>query len=261
MKVKPSRLVQAQVVDESLLRDIEGILGKYAGKRPNPERNLDHVRATEETLALRGALLQRTLVGARRKLLFLGDNDLTSIAHAIATGGGEATTIVDIDRRILDFIDDVASAEGFNISVLEHDLRNPLPKDAMPEQDVVFFDPPYTPKAINVWLRRAIELTLKSGRKKARKSPDRLANKEYFLCYGYTDRSTERGLAVQEVITALRLIVTEKIRGFNRYHGAASIGSTSDLYLLQPTPRVDLRSIEIARGQFYTGQKKGGRKG
>jgi predicted methyltransferase len=75
------------------------------------------------------------------------------------------------------------------------------------------------------------------------------------MCYGYTDRETERGLKIQKIITLLGLIIQEKIRDFNHYYGAESICSKSDLYVLQPTPKVNIRKIDIAHSQFYTGRK------
>lgn len=242
-------------VDKSLLKEVVGVLDKYNSKRPRSDRNLDHVRADEATLAKRATILGQVVGNTRKKLLFLGDNDLTSVAFGLAQGSLR-TTVIDVDRRILDFIDMVAAAEGLSINLVEHDIKNPFKKDNLEEQDIVFCDPPYTPKAVQTWLIRAVELTLKRGRKKRRKRPEFLSQKEYLLCYGYTDRATERGLAVQEVITNLRLILTEKFRDFNHYYGGKSIGSRSDLYRLQPTPGVDLRSVEIARGVFYTGQKR-----
>ena len=76
------------------------------------------------------------------------------------------------------------------------------------------------------------------------------------MCYGYTDKSAERGLKVQQIISSLGLIIQEKLRDFNEYLGAESIGSKSDLYVLQPTPKVNIRKLDIARSKFYTGQKQ-----
>lgn len=254
MKIYGPSIFGESIPAPQMVNSVADLLARYADKRPAPDRNLDHFRATESTLAKRAELLAG-ITEARTRVLFLGDNDLTSIALAVAKPE-LSMTVVDIDRRILDFIESVASSEGFSIDLLEHDLRTPLQKNAMEEQDLVFCDPPYTPRAIHTWLQRSIELTLKSGRRKSRKSPDRLMDKRYLLCYGYTDRATDRGLAVQQVMTDLRLVLMEKFRAFNDYHGAKAIGGKSDLYLLQPTPQVDLRWGEMARGQFYTGKKK-----
>jgi predicted methyltransferase len=97
--------------------------------------------------------------------------------------------------------------------------------------------------------------SLGSGANKKRKKPEVLSSKYYFVCYGYTNRETERGLKIQEIITKMGLVIQEKIRDFNNYYGAESLGSKSDLYLLQPTPKINLRKMDIERTKFYTHQK------
>jgi predicted methyltransferase len=130
-----------------------------------------------------------------------------------------------------------------------------LPKDKFKKFNLIFTDPPYTPSALQLWLTRCIEASLGSGSNKKRKKPEVLSSKYYFLCYGYTNRETERGLKIQEIITKMGLVIQEKIRDFNNYYGAESLGSKSDLYLLQPTPKINLREIDIERTKFYTHQK------
>ncbi len=119
-----------------------------------------------------------------------------------------------------------------------------------------FFDPPYTPVALNTWLIRAIESTITAGPDYKKKRPEVLSNKHYVMCYGYTDRELERGWKVQQILTSLGLVIQEKVRDFNHYYGAESIGSKSDLFLLQPTPKTNIRKLDIARSQFYTGQRQ-----
>ncbi len=228
---------------------------KYREDRPKIDRNLDQFWATEDTV-LRRAVLLGTIPGiSQKKLLFLGDDDLTSVAFTLLFKA-ERVTVVDIDSRLLRFLEIVVQKEGLPIKFFEHDLRSPLPKSEFKRYDVSFFDPPYTPEAVNTWLVRAMEATLGGGSNKARKKPEFLSDKRYFLCYGYTSRGTERGLKVQQIITSLGLIIQEKIRDFNRYYGAESIGSKSDLFVLQPTPKVNIRNLDVARSQFYTGQEK-----
>ena len=227
---------------------------KYREARPEPERNLDQFFATEETVLRRAILLGSIPDISQKQLLFLGDDDLTSVVFSLLFKAGKVT-IVDIDSRVLRFIEMVSHKEGLLIETFEHDLRNPLPKSEFKRYDIAFFDPPYTPKALNTWLNRAIESTITAGPDRKKKKPELLSRKLYFLCYGYTDRETERGLKVQQVLTSLGLVIQEKIRDFNRYYGAESMGSKSDIYVIQPTPKVNIRKLDIARSQFYTGPK------
>lgn len=237
------------------LEKLVSLFSKYSESRPKPDRNLDQFYATEETVLQRAVLLGNIPNISRKQLLFLGDDDLTSMAFTLLFKA-EKVTVVDIDSRLLQFLKMVAQKEGLPIEIFEHDLRNPLPKSQFKRYDVAFFDPPYTPEALNTWLVRAMEATLESGSNWKRKKPEFLSRKHYFMCYGYTDRKTERGLKIQQIITSLGLIIQEKLRDFNRYYGAKSIGSKSDLFLLQPTPNVNIRKLDVARSQFYTGQKQ-----
>lgn len=235
------------------LEKLVSVFSRYSESRPKPDRNLDQFWATEETILRRAVVLGSIPHISQKKLLFLGDDDLTSIAFTLFFKA-EKVTVVDIDSRILRFLKTVAQKEELPIETFEYDFRNPLPK-AFKQYDVSFFDPPYTSEAVNTWLIRAMEATLESGSNWKRKKPEFISRKHYFMCYGYTDRETERGLKIQKIITSLGLIIQEKARDFNRYYGAESIGSKSDLFLLQPTPKVDIRKLDVAQSQFYTGQK------
>lgn len=237
------------------LEKLSNVFSKHENKRPKPDRNLDQFRATEDTVLRRTMLLGNISHISQKRLLFLGDNDLTSIAFALLFKAQEIT-VVDIDSGLLRFIAEVAEKETLPIEVFEHDLRNPLPKPKFKQYDISFFDPPFTPEAVNTWLVRAMEATLSGGSNQERKKPEFLSEKLYFLSYGYTDRETERGLKIQKIITSLGLLIQEKIRNFNGYLGAESIGSKSDLFLIQPTPKVNIRLLDVARSKFYTGQKQ-----
>jgi predicted methyltransferase len=237
------------------LNKVIDLFAQYRDRRPAPERNLDQFQATEETVLRRARFLGAIKNISQKNLLFLGDSDLTSIVFSLLYQANRIT-VIDIDSRLLHFLADLSKSEALPIELFEHNLRTPLKKTEFKNYDIVFFDPPYTPRAVNTWLIRAMEATLGSGSNKGRKQPETLASKRYLMCYGYTNRSTERGLKIQQIITSLGLVIQEKLRGFNRYHEAKSIGSRSDLYVLQPTPRVDIRKLDIARSQFYTGSKR-----
>lgn len=247
-------MLRFEVKNEQIER-FSVLLSQHGKKRPKPNRNFDQFWAIEETVLRRALVLGGIKDISQKSVLFLGDSDLTSIAFSLFYNA-KRVSVVDIDHRVLGFLKDISKNEGFPIELYEHDLRNPLDKARFNNYDIVFFDPPYTPQGVNTWLIRAMEATLGTSDNKKRKKPEFLSIKQYFMCYGYTDRNTERGLKIQKIITSLGLIIQEKIRGFNEYHKAKSIGSKSDLYILQPTPQVNIRSLDIAKSYFYTGQKE-----
>src|SRR5215207_6160907 len=78
---------------------------------PEPSRQLDHVSATALTAARRATWLGDQLVLEGRRLLFAGDHDLTSLAAAALLPDTDIV-VVDVDERLLDFIDHAARQEG-----------------------------------------------------------------------------------------------------------------------------------------------------
>ncbi|MFN3605559.1 MAG: bis-aminopropyl spermidine synthase family protein, partial [Leptonema sp. (in: bacteria)] len=117
--------------------------------------------------------------------------------------------------------------------------------------DFVFFDPPYTPQAVKLWLISALQIILGKGSNQKRKDLNFLKKKFIFMCYCYTDKALERGLKIQKIITDLGIIIQEKFRKFNKYTGAESINNESDLFVLQPTPKIDLKLIDSLRKKEF----------
>ncbi|KKQ83340.1 MAG: hypothetical protein UT06_C0023G0004 [Candidatus Woesebacteria bacterium GW2011_GWA1_38_8] len=136
---------------------------------------------------------------AGKRLLFLGDDDFTSIAVAnIRKASG--VTVLDIDNRILDTIGNMIINEGLEINLENYDARKALPTTYNQKYDVVFTDPPYTPEGIELFVSRAV-------------------------------------LPIHEVFTSSGLMIRWVFDKFNRYHGAESIGSSSSLFVLDTTSK------------------------
>ena len=240
-------------INKEKLNRLKEFLDKYKNLRPKPKREYDQVFATEETLIKRVDILEN-FINNNKEILILGDDDLTSIALSLLKEVSKIV-VVDIDKDILDFIELISKKENLNIETYHYDLRFPLPKDKFKNFNIIFVDPPYTPSALELWLTRCIEASLGSGSNKKRKKYDVLSQKYYFVCYGYTDKETEKGVKIQDIITKMGLVIQIKIRYFNEYYGAAFIGSKSDLYILRPTTKINIRKIDIKRTKFYTHQR------
>jgi hypothetical protein len=185
---------------------------------PPPVPALDHVPATAVTVARRALWLDATFDLAGAGVLCVGDHDLTSLALARLVPGVEVT-VVDLDERVLAYIDE----QGLGVRCLFADLRAGLPSEAVGAADLVFTDPPYTPEGVRLFLGRGLQA---------------LRDREYgrlVLAYGFGDRQPALGLKVQQAIGRLQLAIAAVLPDFNRYRGAQAVGSASDLYVLQPT--------------------------
>jgi predicted methyltransferase len=229
---------------------INYILEKANKIRPKPKREYDQFFATKATIVKRVKILSKF---NKKRLLFLGDSDLTSIslAYYFKKINRQADIVVlDIDKDLIDLIEKIKAEENLNIKTIHQDIRDVISKDLV-NFDLAFFDPPYTPNGIRIWLIRALQALLGRGSNKKRKKVEFLKKKFILMCYGYTDNSLEKGYKIQKIINDLGLVIQAKYRKFNKYTGAESINNESDLYILQPAPQIDLTKIDHWRNKKF----------
>lgn len=216
------------------------LLEKYADQRPSPDRKYDQFTATIETTARRASLLNFFEDVRDKRLLFLGDDDFTSVVVA-SLKEASGVMVLDIDDRILDNIRKVAKTESLEIGLENYDARKTLPTTYRQKFDIVFTDPPYTPEGIKLFVSRAIQ-ALNPKNQSAR----------IYVCYGNSDRAKERFLPIYEVFGASGLMIRWVFDKFNRYQGAESIGSASSLFILEVTSKTKPLITGNYDGSIYT---------
>lgn len=213
-------LTTSEIYEQSVI-----LLSRYKDRRPVPKRSFDQFTATIETTAKRAALLDFLGDIRAKRVLFLGDDDFTSVITANIKLAKDIA-VVDIDERILDSIGAISDELNLGIKRVKHDLRKPTPIDLKGKFDIVFTDPPYTPEGIRLFVSRAVEaLDIKNQAARI------------YVCYGNSDRAKERFLPIQDALTDSGLMLRWVFDRFNRYEGAESVGSASSLYVAEVTPR------------------------
>jgi hypothetical protein len=208
--------------------DVASLVAKEIAIAPAPLAALDHVPATAETVAARAAWLRSRywLTGAH--LLFLGDHDLTSFAvcaQAEADRAPITVTVLDLDERLLEFLDSRAAARCWDIRCVHTDLRFGLPPALAASADLVFTDPPYSPEGMALFVSRGLTCLADP------------ATGRVLAAYGYSARTPALGEKTQRAMQACGVVFEAILPGFNRYSGAQAVGATSDLYVCQPTSR------------------------
>ncbi|MBI4091327.1 bis-aminopropyl spermidine synthase family protein [candidate division WWE3 bacterium] len=203
------------------------LLGIYEALKPEPKREFDQFYATSETVVKRIRAISELEELSEASILFLGDDDMVSVGLA-ALHVALRICVVDIDPRHLNFLQEISKKEDLRIEFYHHDLKNPIPAELIRKFDVVFSDPPYTPNGFRLFLHRELEACLGV-----------LAS--VYICYGTSERSSERLLPIQEIINEYSLAIRYAKEGFNNYTNAVSIGNTSNLYVLRPTAGTPLR--------------------
>jgi predicted methyltransferase/ribosomal protein S18 acetylase RimI-like enzyme len=224
-------------ISEDFLPLLEG-LRKHLATRPKPLTRLDQAHATPAT-ALRRALYmleQGDVEG--RNILFLGDDDFTSIATGLLKAA-KNILVIDVDSRLLEAIQRISREEHLGIACLRHDLRTPLPTNLHRQFDVVFTDPPYTTPGLALFLSRG--LTALRSREGA----------SVYLAYAH--QPPRRLLTLQKTLNALGLAISELIPRFNLYEGAEMFANTTFLARLETTTNAKPLIVEAFTEKLYTG--------
>ena len=203
---------------------VEASMTAIMGGLPAPVRHLDHVPATPATAARRARFLAERFDLGGARVLCLGDHDLTSLALLHVAPWAEVA-VVDVDERVLGYVDAVARGRGWRVRTVFADLRVELPRSLAGRFDLVFSDPPYTQAGVRLFLRRGLEALRRSEFARV------------LFCYGFGERQPALGLKVQAVVQDLRLVAEAILPAFNRYLGAEAIGGASALYVCRPTRR------------------------
>ena len=212
---------------------------EYAKLRPTVNTRIDQSHATPETAVYRAALMADRGDLEGKRVLFIGDDDLTSLPTAM-TGFPEEVVVMDIDERLLKLIDDVSRREGLNIETVKHDFREELDRKYWGRFDTVFTDPPYTLDGLKLFLSRGVEGLGEGG--------------EGVLYLAFSHKPVEEYLEVQRIVNSMNFAIYELIPGFNIYEGSEIIGNTTFLARLIGKDLKKFKKEEIDLGRLYTGE-------
>ncbi len=207
--------------------------------RPEPLPRLDQAHATPETAFRRALYMLEEGDLEGRKVLFLGDDDLTSVAVGLLSAAREIT-VIDIDGRLLGAIKEISDSEKLGIECILHDLREPLEEGFVDRFDVVLTDPPYTLPGLRLFLSRAID-TLRP-------------RKTSSIYLAFPDKPPLEMLEAHRAINGMGLYVRELIPRFNVYEGAEILANTTFMAKLTVTEVASPTVTGVFRGALYTGE-------
>jgi hypothetical protein len=188
-------------------------------RAPAADVTLDQAPCAPETAVLRALLMLQTGALEGKRVLMLGDDDSVSLAVGLVArslGRADLTrrlTVVDVDDRWLSFLKEAGAAEGIEIEVVQHDLRQPLPQALVHSFDTVETDPPYTLEGARLFLTRAGEVLADDGH----------------CFFSFAQWPAAQALGLQQVFVELGFAVQAARPSFNRYPGATVLGNVGQL--------------------------------
>ncbi|MFX1410413.1 MAG: adenosylmethionine decarboxylase [Promethearchaeota archaeon] len=221
--------------------------------RPTPEFALDQSHADFPTIIRRTLYLLKEGDIEGRKIIFLGDDDTISLSVGL-TKLAKEITVLDIDKRILNFLSESAEKLSLkNLNFICHDLRESCPKDIINKYDIVVMDPPYTNEGLRLFLKRAKQVLKSTIDVNGKIYP--IIGKKCLLSFG--SKPPEEMQQVQLSILDHGFIIKEMIPDFNHYIGASIIGQFSHLFYLQTVLDPHTRfNISYDSHPIYTSEVK-----
>ncbi|MEG9195471.1 MAG: bis-aminopropyl spermidine synthase family protein [Candidatus Methanoglobus sp.] len=137
------------------------------------------------------------------KIFVVGDDDLFSIAASL-TGLPEKVVVVDVDERLVNFINSAAREYGLNVEAKVYDVQRAFPSDLRRKFDVFVTDPVETVPGIKLFLSRGAS-TLKG-----------VGSSAYF---GLTtlEASRKKWFEIEKMILDMGFVITDIKRKFNVY--------------------------------------------
>ncbi|MFX1250704.1 MAG: bis-aminopropyl spermidine synthase family protein [Promethearchaeota archaeon] len=231
-------LAQEQMI---LLKKLTDIAEEY--DRTNFNIEFNQSPSLLET-SLRRALYIQHQGYLNRRILCLGDNDLSSLAMAIISPK-TMIGVVDIDYQLIDFLNTIKTKFSFNIIALWSDLRKGLPKEFIGTFDTFITDPPYTPAGLTLFVSRGIQ---------ALERP--LTGKYGYI--SYSNKPLSEMISIQRALGQMGLVVRDLIPNFNKYYAATIIGGQGQFIIVEASnitkPLIPLE-VKFTK-PIYTGTSK-----
>jgi predicted methyltransferase len=134
---------------------------KIARRRPHSTALYDQGYMTMDSVFRRVSIIARMGDAHGRKIAILGDDDLLSIALCL-TVQPEHVTVLEIDERLVTFINEVAAELDLPVTAGHWDLRTPLPADYKGRFEAFITDSSETLPGLKMFLSRGL-YTLKTG--------------------------------------------------------------------------------------------------
>lgn len=172
--------------------------------RPLPDPRFDQGFMTQEDIFARMAFMYERGDIEGQRILILGDDDLFSLA-LLATGFPQSVTVLEVDNRLVDFIEKRKKENNFNLEVYHYNAADsyPLENHAF---SVFVTDPVESEKGLRVTLSRGAQALRSEGA----------------LYFGLTtiESSWKKWYKIEKMLLEMNFVVTDILRRFSSYPDA-----------------------------------------
>jgi len=176
---------------------------KIAANRPKAVEEYDQGFISLEGVVKRVAFMYERGDIQNTEIFVGGDDDLLSIVLAL-TGMPKRVVAIDIDERLIDFINGVADERGLPLEAFTHDLRYEFGDNVRKRFDVFVTDPVETVPGIRLFISRCVSALKGIG------------------CAGYfglttVESSRKKWYEIERMLLDMGFVITDIRRKFNVY--------------------------------------------
>ena len=196
---------------------IRKVMSKIYKKKPNPTFLYDQRPVTIDTTVNRVEYMffRGDLIG--KHIVMIGDDDLTSLALGF-TRQVKEVVVLDIDKRLIEYINEIAKKEKLNVKAYTYDFTLGVPKKLLGKFDIFLTDPTPKPESLSLFSSVGLSL-LKKG-------------KGFVGYVSFFPSHQEISIDFQKIFTDKRIIITDMIPKFTQYDFIGETYNSEDVELL-----------------------------
>lgn len=186
--------------------EFQGVLDDFSKiflNRPKETAEFDQGVVPPENSLRRAEFLYERGDLEGREILLLGDDDLTSIVLSL-TRLPKEVKVIEIDQRIVDYINEVAKEYKLNVSAETYNASDPLPGHLLRQFDVFLTDPVETVKGTLLFISRCAQGLKRKG------------SSGYFGLSHY-ESSLKKWYEIEKGLLNMNFVITDVLRDFNEY--------------------------------------------
>jgi len=187
-------------------REFSEVLNEYkkiCKNRPDAMEDFDQGFMSEEGVARRVEFMYERGDLTNTEIFIVGDDDLLSIFAGL-TELPKRIVVIDIDERVVNFINRIAKERNLNIEAFVYDVQQEFPDSMKRSFDVFVTDPVETLPGIKLFLSRGVSTLKGMG------------------CSGYfglttLEASRKKWYRIEQMVLRMGFVITDIKRHFNVY--------------------------------------------
>ncbi len=200
--------------------DAFGVLDKYkkiVKNRPKPTAEYDQGYIAEEDVMRRVSFIYERGDLEGSDVMVIGDDDLISIAASL-TNLPRRVVVLEIDDRLIDFINRTAEKYDLSVKAQKYDVRKPIPEDFVGKFDTFITDPVETIPGITLFLSRAASSLHEDG--------------AGYFGLTHIEASLKKWAEIERMLLDMNFVITDMLRDFSVYPMRGNIELSESDYII-----------------------------